>query len=210
MCQIVLYRIVVQSQMNPLDLSKNKSISHGQAQQTTRLANMLPQKGRERDRKARNQTERQRFHWESLRLQPARMEGNEISDSTLRRTRVGFLSKRPTMLPQLAPFRTGSPRSDSALNPAPVEITRLNNDFLGAKNSPTPISSNILFQLATHSVHRFGLVKIELDRSRREKAHRSVLAMVPFLYSVSQAEVEKKIDRVDPILDGLDRNLTLA
>jgi hypothetical protein len=34
--------------------------------------------------------------------------------------------------------------------------------------------------------------------------------MVPFVYSVSQAEVENKIDRVDPILDGLDRNLTLA
>lgn len=28
--------------------------------------------------------------------------------------------------------------------------------------------------------------------------------MVPFLYSVSQAEVENQIDRVDPILDGLE------
>lgn len=34
--------------------------------------------------------------------------------------------------------------------------------------------------------------------------------MVPFLYSVSQAEVENQIDRVDPILDGLDRNLTVS
>jgi hypothetical protein len=31
--------------------------------------------------------------------------------------------------------------------------------------------------------------------------------MVPFLYSVSQAEVENQIDRV---LDGLDRNLTVS
>ena len=59
-------------------------------------------------------------------------------------------------------------------------------------------------------MHRFGLVKIELDKSRREKAHRSVLAMVQFLSSVSQAEVENQIDKVDLILDGLDRNLTLA
>jgi hypothetical protein len=69
-----------------------------------------------------------------------------------------------------------------------MEITRLTNDFLDAKNSPLRHPQTFYFSLATHSVHRFGLVKIERDRSMtiNESIYTSIMSCACKLFIMTK------------------------